>query len=251
MKRSPYFFQRLQAGKHLQTYSSASLVLFAVTMVVGFYSWQEPADTIVRSAILSYNKPVPELEEKVVEEPEATAAAVVDESINTNDGYPASAVGTSDRISDSDAPFITVADQPFVSQQPTLPEEYDRFEAQVDLNDASNLGTLDFSTEVTDDYEAVDPRGLFGEGFYTLYATFDYDGLGDGMVWAWVWRLNGEVVEGGNEVWAYGEEGPGYIFFSPEEGFQAGQYSLDIWVNGELMAQSSVVMNDAAVAANN
>ncbi|MFN2256655.1 MAG: hypothetical protein ACK2U6_20635 [Candidatus Promineifilaceae bacterium] len=250
MKRSPYFFQRLQAGKHLQTYSSASLVLFVVTMVVGFYSWQEPADTLVRSAILSYNKPVPEIEEEV-EEPEA-AATVVDESIDTNDEFSfESAVGASDEGPDSAAPFITVADQAFVSQRPTLPEEYDRFDAQVELNDASNLGTLDFSTEVTDDYEAVDPRGLFSEGFYTLYATFDYDGLGDGMVWSWIWRLNGEVVEGGNEVWAYGEEGPGYIFFSPEEGFQAGQYSLDIWVNGELMAQSSVVMNDAAVAANN
>jgi hypothetical protein len=253
MKRSPYFFQRLQAGKRLQTYSSFSLILFVVTMVVGFYSWQEPADTIVRSAILSYNKPVPELEEEAAEEPEAVAT-IVDESITTTDdefAFESAVAEAGDGISAGEAPFITVADQPFAAQNVSLPEEYDRLEAQVDLNDNSNLGTLDFSTEVTDDYEAVDPRGLFAEGFYTLYATFNYDGLEDGMVWAWVWRLNGEVVEGGNEVWAYGQEGPGYIFFSPEEGFQDGQYSLDIWVNGELMAQSSVVMNDAAVAANN
>ena len=66
-----------------------------------------------------------------------------------------------------------------------------------------------------------------------------------------MWRRDGDVVEGGNEVWAYGQEGPGYIFFSPEEGFQAGQYSLDVWVNGELMAQSTAVMNNASISANN
>ncbi|MBK7180127.1 MAG: hypothetical protein IPH82_23580 [Chloroflexi bacterium] len=52
----------------------------------------------------------------------------------------------------------------------------------------------------------------------TLYATFDYSEMEDGMAWAWVWRHNGEVLEGGNELWDYGNEGPGFIYLSPEEG---------------------------------
>lgn len=245
MKRSPYFFQRLQAGKRLQTYSSASLGLFVITMIVGFYSWQGPADTSVRSAIISNSKPIPEV---VVEEAPAVVEAV-DESISTADEFPFESA-------ESDAPetnsqLIAVADQPLIADKIALPESYDRIEAQVALNDESNLGTLSFSTEVSDEYEAVAPRQLFAEGFYTLYATFDYEALNDGMVWSWVWRRDGDVVEGGNEVWAYGQEGPGYIFFSPEEGFQAGQYSLDVWVNGELMAQSTAVMNNASISANN
>ena len=246
MKRSPYFFQRLQAGKRLQTYSSASLALFVIMMIVGFYSWQAPADTTVRSAIISNSKPIPEVEE--IEEAPAVVEAV-DESISTADALPFGA-------DEGDAPetntqLITVADQPLVAEKITLPESYNRLESQVALNEESNLGTLSFSTEVSDEYEAVEPRQLFAEGFYTLYATFDYEALDDGMVWSWVWRRDGDVVEGGNEVWAYGQEGPGYIFFSPEEGFQAGQYSLDVWVNGELMAQSTAVMNNASISANN
>ena len=58
MKRSPYFFQRLQAGKRLQTYLSASFVLFVVSMGVGAYSWQAPADTTVRMAVLPNSKPM-------------------------------------------------------------------------------------------------------------------------------------------------------------------------------------------------
>jgi hypothetical protein len=247
MKRSPYFFQRLQAGKRLQTYSSVSLVLFVITMAVGFYSWQEPADTIVRSAIISYNKPIPEASMEDVESPEAVVETV-DESVSTTAEF---FLEPSVESAEFDPQLLTIVDQPLTAEKLALPEAYDRFEPQAELNEDSNLGTLSFSTDITDEYEPVEPRQLFGEGLYTLYATFDYEGLDDGMVWSWVWRLNGEIVEGGNEVWNYGEEGPGYIFFSPEEGFQAGQYSLDIWVNGELMAQSSVITNNASIAANN
>jgi len=245
MKRSPYFFQRLQAGKRLQTYMSASFALFLVTFAVGLYSWQTPKDETVRMAVISYSKPVPGEDDSssIVELPptfEGVDALSLEESESSEPG-----------LQSSPASLITVAEQPSSQSAFELPEVYDRLEPQAELSDNSNLSPLNFSTEVTDEYDAVDPRQIFAEGFYTLYATFDYEGLEDGMVWSWVWRHEGDVVEGGNEVWAYGADGPGYIFFNPEEGFDAGQYSLDIWVNGELMAQSSVVMNNASLSANN
>lgn len=242
MKRSPYFFQRLQAGKRLQTYMSASFALFLVTLGVGLYSWQAPQDKTVRMAILSNSKPVPVSEEAFVELPPLLES--IDEA--APDTFRLQPEPDSDA-----AQFLTVADQAFAARTFELPELYDRLEPQVELNADSNLSPLAFSTEVTEEYAAVEPRRIFAEGFYTLYATFAYEGLEDGMVWSWVWRHDGEVVEGGNEVWNYGDEGPGYIYFNPEDGFQAGQYSLDVWVNGELMAQAAVVMNNASISANN
>ena len=73
----------------------------------------------------------------------------------------------------------------------------------------------------------------------------------DGRAGAWVWRYNGEVIGGGNELWTYGEDGPGYIFLNPETGFGPGDYTLEIWINGELMAYSTAVKNTAAAAAGN
>lgn len=244
MKRSPYFFQRLQAGKRLQTYMSASFALFVITMIVGFYSWQAPEDTIIRSAIISNSKPVSEVAVDAVDVELPSILETVDESISTDTEFPL-------EPANGDSLLIPVAEQPLIAKQIALPAAYDSIEPQVALNGDTHLSTLSFSTELTDDYEAVSPRQLFGEGSYTLYATFDYDALEDGMVWSWIWRHDGDVIEGGNEVWAYGQEGPGYIFFNPEEGFRAGQYSLDVWVNGELMAQSTAVMNNASISANN
>ncbi|UCC53330.1 MAG: hypothetical protein JSV68_05045 [Anaerolineaceae bacterium] len=240
MKRSPYFFQRLQAGKRLQTYLSTSALLFLITMGVTGYAWQTPQDQTPRMAILTHSKASSAEQEvanlsslvETVEEEAATSAFQLEDTENPGQ-------------------LIAVADQPFAAAYGSLPEEYDQFTPTAELNENSDLGVLTFSTDVTENYEAINPREIFAEGFYTLYATFSYDGLSDGMVWSWVWRHNGELLEGGNEVWQYGEEGPGYIYLNPEEGFDAGRYSLEVWVNGELMTQSSAVMNSVGVSTNN
>ncbi len=240
MKRSPYFFQRLQAGKRLQTYLFSSALLFIITIIVTSYAWQVPHEEAILMAILPNSKPTPAVPEEVVEL--SNIVEIIED-----------ASPSSFQLEDTENPgrLITIAEQPFVAAQAELPAEFDKFESTVDLNDSSNLGAVSFSTDVTEDYQAVEPRDIFAEGYYTLYATFSYDGLADGMVWSWIWRHDGDVVEGGNEVWAYGEDGPGYIYLEPEEGFDAGRYSLEIWVNDELMAQSSVIMNNASVSANN
>jgi len=208
-------------------------------MVVAAYAWQTPREESILMAILPNSKPTTG-EQEVVELSNLVEAV--------EDALPSSF-----QLEDTENPgqLIIVSDQPFVAAQPELPPEFDRFEPTAELNKDSNLGTVSFSTEVTDDYQAVDPRDIFAEGYYTLYATFSYDELSDGMVWSWIWRHDGDVVEGGNEVWVYGEEGPGYIYLEPEEGFENGRYSLEVWINDELMAQSAVVMNNASISANN
>jgi hypothetical protein len=234
MKRSPYFFMRRQAEKRLQTYASASFFLVLFAVAVAFYSWQPPTNNVPRVAILTNAKPP---KEDIVQifadaQPAAVLApADIEEMVAANAAQPVEAS--------------------LRSSEPTLPDKFNQVEPLVSLQDNTDLGTIAFSTEISDQYEAINSRKLFAEGFYTLYATFSYDDMADGMAWSWLWRHNGEVVEGDNELWEYGSNGPGYIYFNPDDGFQYGEYSLEVWVNGELLAQSAVTMNSAAVAAGN
>ncbi len=244
MKRSPYFFMRRQAEKRMQTYSQASLVLILATAVTSGYSWQKPPDTTPRVAILANAKPPSEQIVALINEKTVTAvdqAAVVE------------LVG-SEQLSlfGPDATLDLVADLLNQEQQDsTLPEEYSQFEAVSELNSFTKIGDLFFSTEISPGYEAVNPQRLFPEGFFTLYATFAYADMENGMEWSWVWKHNGSVIDGGNELWAYGQDGPGFIYLNPEEGFQNGEYALEVWVNGEMLSQSSVNMNTAAFNARN
>lgn len=234
MKRSPYFFMRRQAEKRLQTYASASFFLVLFAAAVAFYSWQPPTNDIPRVAILTNAKP-----------PKAEIVQIFE------DAQPVAALQTDDieeLVAANSAQVVTAAAR---SLELTLPDEFNQVEPLVALQEDTALGTIAFSTEISEQYEAVNSRNLFAEGFYTLYATFSYDDMADGMSWSWLWRHNGEVVEGANELWSYGEDGPGYIYFNPDAGFQFGEYSLEVWVNGEMLAQSAVTMNSAAAAAGN
>ncbi|MBE2223153.1 MAG: hypothetical protein IAF02_16545 [Anaerolineae bacterium] len=229
MKRSPYFFMRQQAEKRLQTYMSTSLVLLFLTVGIAAYAWQAPADNISRVAVLVNTKP-----------PTKDVVDLVQDSPETADS-----IELVESLAKEQATEIVP------SSKPTLPKDFDQFEPTAELRDDTQLGSLFFSTEVTERYEPVEPNNIFAEGFYTIYATFEYEAMADGMEWAWVWRHNGEVLEGGNELWEYGEDGPGYIYLNPEEGFENGEYTLDVWVNGELLTRSDLTVNTAAAAAGN
>lgn len=244
MKRSPYFFQRRQAGKQLQTYLTTSMALFVLGLGVAVFAWQPPVDTTPRVAILTNAKPPKEEIQKLVRN--AAIAQARAETAETE-------TVTSSRIAVETQPsanLVGVAEELFTVDL-KLPEAYNRFEPTAELNSNTEMGVLTFSREISADYKAINAGLIFPQGAYTLYATFDYEGMADGMAWAWVWRHNGRVVDGGNELWAYGDSGPGYIYFGPEEGFQPGQYSLEVWVNDELMTIATVVVNDAAVTAGN
>lgn len=236
-KRSPYFFMRQQAAKRMQSYLSICFVLLVLSGAVGVYGWRTPDDPTVRMAHLAARKPQSEEDREFFDQP--TTAELAAEEVDMASAQ-----------SGGVANFLLNSDQA-AALSPELPAVYDQFEPQIELLPTTKFGEVALSSTVTKEYEAISPASVFGEGFYTLYATFPYEDMANGMEWAWVWRHNGKVVDGGNELWVYGDDGPGYIYLNPEEGFQEGQYSLEIWVNGELLGRAAATMNDAAAAAGN
>jgi hypothetical protein len=248
MKRSPYFFLRRQAEKRMQTYSLASLALLMAATLTSRFAWQAPPDNTSRVAILENSKPpkadVVALVQETVENNEIDTA--VPDSLGPVDTFEAEVPSSADTALSPE----TLGELPAVSA-PSLPEELDELEAVTDIGGDTLIGKLQFSTEIDNDFAAINPRGLFAEGFYTLYASFAYEAMANGMEWSWVWRHNGTVVDGGNEIWNYGNDGLGYVYLSPSDGFQNGEYGLELWVNGELLSQSAVTMNNAALSAGN
>lgn len=226
----------MQAAKRMQRYMVATVALFVVTIITSAYAWPAASETQLQIARLRYAKPSPELVVEA-EEPEILA-----------DSSPTA-------LEISLSPVANhITDVPVDLTDPllkaTLPEQYNKIEPSVELLEDTEIGKITFSTDITSDYRAIEAGQRFVEGYFTLYATFDYSDMADGMSWSWVWRRNGQVIEGGNQLWTYGDDGPGYVYFRPEEGFLQGQYELEVWVNDELMAQSDFLVMDG-LSANN
>ena len=241
VKRSPYFFLRQRAEKRLRACLWTIVGLLALAGGTLSVARQMPPDATVRRAILARAKP---------------AIAAESSTSDSSDEVPVISLDSPDNFELSSNSVLTLAEtipvstslpSPLsgpasaeISLQPTLPPDFDQFEPTAELEPETTITPLVFSSEISEDYDPVSPRRVFGEGFFTIYATFDYEGMADGMEWAWIWRHDGEVVNGGNELWSYGDDGPGWIYYEPPEGFSPGEYTLEIWINGELFQQASL-----------
>lgn len=213
--------------------------------IVLFYGNQAPPDQSIRMAVIAQAKPVAALPE----ETQPDELPVIDlasppafESTNGN----TSLTATTTITGPADLTLTGLDGLALPDADPSLPDEFDLIEPEVELSEEATFTNLVFSTEINDDYDPVSPRRTFVEGFFTIYATFDYVGMADGLAWSWVWRRDGEVINGGNELWQYADDGPGWIFFEPPEGYAPGQYTLDVWVNGELFQRGSFVVESEA-----
>jgi hypothetical protein len=246
VKRSPYFFLRQQAERRLQNRLWTLVIIFAAGGATLYYANQAPPDNTVRMALLANAKPVEAFAETAVDVDELPVIALdAPGAFEVNGGENVLNAGTT--ITAAVDLSLDGADRLALPPgEPVLPEEFDQVEPEVELGADSQFTRLVFSTEINDDYDPVSPRRTFVEGFYTIYATFDYQGMADGMAWSWVWRRDGEIVNGGNELWQYADEGPGWIYYEPPEGFSPGQYTLEVWVNGELFQQASLVIESEA-----
>lgn len=245
VKRSPYFFLRQQAERGLQNRIWTLVFLFAAGGLTIFYANQTPPDDTLRMALLAQAKPAQEAEQVVVDDELPVIALDGPESFEILGGE--SSLNAGNTITAALDLSLSNADGlGLPNGEPVLPDEFDQVEPEVELNENSEFTRLVFSTEINDDYDPVSPRRTFVEGLYTIYATFDYVGMADGMAWSWVWRRDGEIVNGGNELWQYADDGPGWIYFEPPEGFSPGEYTLEVWVNGELFQQASLLVESEA-----
>ena len=241
----------------MQRYMVMSTVLVLLVAVATAYAWQTPEDTVQQVGVLKHAKPNPELFNGEMDEKAPEAAADSPEVAALSLTPPTerdTTFSVDDLAKSQDSPEAAPSTSEDSPAEATVSETETTVSESAPVDEASfsdsQLGGISFSLDIGDNYQAVNPGYQFGEGFYTLYATFAYQGMSDGMNWAWSWQRNGAEIEGGNQVWSYGQQGPGYIYFQPEEGFRAGEYSLAIWVDDELQSQSSFSVSDS-VAANN
>ena len=260
-KRSPYYFLRRQAEQNMQSYSLATLGLMATTLFVGMYVFQGAGDHVSRVTMMTNAKPAPTtavasnsrtlsppppLQLTEADEPEV----VIVRALPFADPIPSLLQGSSDEVEMAAGVSETAVAPTTRLATPVLPAEYNTYEPVAQLKDNTTLDSIAFTTQVDKQLKPIAARQMFTEGRFKLYATFQYDGMEDGMVWSWVWRHEGNAINGGNEMWAYGTDGPGYVYLNPPTGFMPGNYTVEIWVNGTLQAQGNFFIT-ADVAAGN
>lgn len=95
------------------------------------------------------------------------------------------------------------------------------------------IGPIQFSTEIDDNLDPVDPGRLFAVNTTRVYASFPFRGMEDGLSMTVVWYKNGIEFSRDEMEWPYGAVGTSYRFITPEG---EGLYRLDLLVNDSVVA---------------
>jgi hypothetical protein len=92
---------------------------------------------------------------------------------------------------------------------------------------------------VTDDDRPTNPTYLLPSGIPKIYAFFDYADMVDGATWRRVWYYGEREVASKDATWDAGERGSTWIGLSSDTPLEPGDYRLEIYVEGVLMATSN------------
>jgi S1-C subfamily serine protease len=99
------------------------------------------------------------------------------------------------------------------------------------------LSPITFAEDVSGDMPVG--AGTTFSGVGEVFAFFDYAGMSNGLPWMTRWYLDGQMILEDQQIWNFGEEGSNYVSLYHPDGLPAGQYSLELYVDGNLLQEGS------------
>jgi hypothetical protein len=121
-----------------------------------------------------------------------------------------------------------------VTGTPFLPIAIEtQFKSIVTPNPEAIFSLLVFSLKEKN-YIAIDPQTVFQNPLTSIYATYTYDGMLNGVQWTEIWYFNGKQLKYQTSSWDSGTGGSGVsVLPLPAEQWLPGTYQLAFFVGTE------------------
>jgi len=111
---------------------------------------------------------------------------------------------------------------------PVLEAIYTPVEPFASLPADAAIDSLTVSEGIQLDGSPVDPGDAFRSGQPTLYVSFDYSGMLNGILWRNIWYRDGNLFGGETRIWEWGAQGRTYFYRRPAGGFPPGDYQIQL-----------------------
>jgi Tol biopolymer transport system component len=105
------------------------------------------------------------------------------------------------------------------------------------------IDDITFALDATEVYDPIDPGDSFAEGVTEIHAIFDYEGMSPDYTWQRVWYLDDTEILNNSATWS-GDEAGRFDYFIDANGSpqSPGEWVLELYVEGELLASGSFVI---------
>jgi tetratricopeptide (TPR) repeat protein len=107
----------------------------------------------------------------------------------------------------------------------------------------TRIGFITFAGGLTAEDDPIDPTTRFPAGIKEVYGVFEYADLYPGMAFGFTWLRDGETIYSDSVTWA-GEASSGrtWVSVDNDEGLDAGNYVLRLFVNETLLQAGNFVI---------
>ena len=111
---------------------------------------------------------------------------------------------------------------------------------------APRFSEITFASQQNPDESAKDPGNQFPAGSTRdLFAYFDYEGMGDGIEFNYVWTLDEATAYNESLPWEWGEAGSFHLALDNSgDPMPEGEYTLVLGVEGQALQQGSLVVGE-------
>ena len=112
------------------------------------------------------------------------------------------------------------------------------------IAEGSPFSNLVLARGIDKDHHPVTPGKEFTAGAQPIYLFFDYRGMKPGTRWGHVWIWGNQQLDRSITGWPedWGSAGTGWVFYTPEGGFQPGPYEVQLLVNDQVVAATSFIV---------
>jgi serine protease Do len=104
------------------------------------------------------------------------------------------------------------------------------------------FAALVFSHDVTDDGRPIDPAALLPSGGTQLFASFEFSGMFNDMIFGEVWAWNGQKIAQKRGAWEEGTTGRRTLSLMNQRGLPDGEYHLVLTVNDQVLAEGKATI---------
>jgi hypothetical protein len=95
------------------------------------------------------------------------------------------------------------------------------------------VGPIQFATEITSDYEPIDPKTVFPKDTRSIYAVYQTSGMRKGLPFRVIWYQDGVELAREEGIWEWGTSDRSFTFMGPRG---EGLYKLELYVHDSIVA---------------
>jgi tetratricopeptide (TPR) repeat protein len=114
----------------------------------------------------------------------------------------------------------------------------------------TSIGSITFAAGVSDDDEPLEPGDTFTAGIPEVFGVFEYADMSSGALFEFAWYIDGELTYSDSTAWYDDASGQTWVSIDHPDGLSAGEYQLQLSVNGELLQTGSFVVQEPSLDAN-